>query len=68
MANDLHRYGIMVHVKGTSYEDDYWFTDNKRFQIREFSHEAAEAVLKILQHQWEMVILSESGGWTNNGK
>lgn len=51
MVNN-HRYGIMVHVKGTSYENDYWFTDNKRFQIREFSHEAAEAVLPILQHQW----------------
>ena len=36
MANDLHRYGIMVHVKGTPYENDYWFTDNKHFRIREF--------------------------------
>ena len=52
MANNLHRYGIMVHVKGTSYENDYWFTDNKYFRIREFSHDAAEAVLRILQHTW----------------
>ena len=52
MATNLHRYGIIVHRKGTSYEDDFWFTDNMRFQIREFSHEAAEAVLPILQHQW----------------
>lgn len=52
MANNLHRYGIMVHRKGTSYEDDFWFTDNKYFRIREFSHDAAEAVLKILQHTW----------------
>ena len=52
MSIDLHRYGIMVHVKGTSYEDDYWFRDNKRFMIREFSHDAAEAVLKILKHQY----------------
>lgn len=52
MSKNLHRYGIMVHVKGHPYEDDYWFTDNKHFHIREFSHEAAEAVLKILQHQW----------------
>lgn len=52
MDNELHRYGIMVHVKGTPYEDDYWFRDNKRFQIREFSHDAAEAVLKILKIQW----------------
>ena len=52
MSDKFKRYGIMVHVKGTSYENDYWFTDNKRFQIREFSHEAAEAVLPILQHQW----------------
>ena len=39
MSKDLHRYGVMIHKKGTSYEDDYWFTDNKRFQVREFSHE-----------------------------
>ncbi len=52
MSNNLHRYGIMVHVKGTSYENDYWFTDNKYFRVREFSHDAAEAVLRILQHQW----------------
>ena len=52
MANDLHRYGIMIHRKGTSYEDDYWFTDKKRFQIREFSHDAAEAVLKIVKIQY----------------
>lgn len=52
MANNLHRYGIMVHVKGTPYENDYWFTDNKHFRIREFSHDAAEAVLRILQYQW----------------
>lgn len=52
MAKQLHRYGIMVHVKGTSYEDDYWFTDNnKRFQIREFSHEAAEMAMRILHYQ-----------------
>lgn len=50
--NDLHRYGIMIHRKGTSHEDDYWFTDNKHFQIREFSHDAAEAVLKILKIQY----------------
>lgn len=52
MSNNLHRYGIMIHRKGTSYEDDYWFTDNKHFQIREFSYEAAEAVLKIVKHQY----------------
>ena len=52
MANDLHRYGIMVHRKGTKYEDDFWFTDNRRFQICEFSHDAAEVVLPILKHQW----------------
>ena len=52
MANNLHRYGIMVHVKGTSYENDYWFTDNKYFRVREFSHEAAEAALRILQRTW----------------
>lgn len=52
MAKDLHRYGIMVHVKGTSYENDYWFTDNKYFRIREFSHEAAEMYLRILHYQW----------------
>lgn len=51
MTNN-HRYGIMVHVKGTSYENDYWFTDNKRFQIREFSHEAAEMAMQILHYQW----------------
>lgn len=48
----LKRYGIMIHQKGTSYENDYWFRDNKHFQIREFSHETAEAVLKILKHQY----------------
>ena len=52
MANNLNRYGIMIHRKGSSYEDDYWFRDNKRFMIREFSHDAAEAVLKILKHQY----------------
>lgn len=52
MSSDLHRYGIMIHRKGASYEDDFWFTDNKYFRIREFSHEAAEAVLPILKHQW----------------
>lgn len=52
MSNTLHRYGIMIHRKGTSYDDDYWFTDNKHFQIREFSHDAAEAVLKIVKHQY----------------
>ena len=50
--NNMHRYGIMIHRRGTSYEDDYWFTDNKRFQIRKFSYEAAEAVLKILKIQY----------------
>ena len=48
----MSRYGIMIHRKGSSYEDDFWFTDNKRFQIREFSHEAAEAVLKIVKIQY----------------
>ena len=52
MANDLYRYGIMIHHKGHPYEDDYWFRDNKRFQVREFSHDAAEAVLKILKIQY----------------
>lgn len=52
MANNLHRYGIMIHRKGTSYDNDYWFTDNKRFQIREFSYEAAQAVLKIVKIQY----------------
>ena len=52
MSNDLHRYGIMIHRKGHSYEDDYWFTDNKYFRIREFSYEAAKAVLKIIKYQY----------------
>ena len=52
MANDLHRYGIMIHRKGTAYENDYWFKDNKHFQIREFSHDAAEAVLGTLKIQY----------------
>lgn len=52
MAKDLKRYGILIHRKGTSYDNDYWFTDNKRFQIREFSYEAAEAVLKIVKIQY----------------
>ena len=52
MANNLYRYGIMIHRKGSSYEDDFWFTDNKHFQIREFSHDAAEAVLKIVKIQY----------------
>lgn len=52
MKNSFHRYGIMIHQKGTSYENDYWFRDNKHFQIREFSYETAEAVLKILKHQY----------------
>ena len=52
MANNLHRYGIMIHRRGTSYEDDYWFTDNKQFRVREFSYEAAEAVLKIVKYQY----------------
>lgn len=52
MKNNLHRYGIMIHQKGTSYENDYWFRDNKHFQIREFSYETVEAVLKILKHQY----------------
>ena len=52
MSKDLHRYGIMVHVKGTSYENAYRFTDNKYFRIREFSHEAAEMALRILHYQW----------------
>ena len=46
------RYGIMIHRKGASYEDDFWFTDNKHFQIRSFSHDAAEAVLKIVKYQY----------------
>lgn len=52
MANNLHRYGVMIHRKGTSYEDDYWFRDNKHFQIREFSHEAAESILRILHFEY----------------
>lgn len=48
----LKRYGIMIHRKGTSYENDYWFRDNKYFQIREFSYDTASAVLKILKHQY----------------
>lgn len=52
MASTLHRYGIMIHRKGTSYDNDYWFTDNKRFQIREFSYEAAQAVLRIVKIQY----------------
>jgi len=48
----MSRYGIMIHRKGSSYEDDYWFRDNKRFMIREFSHEAAEVAMRILKHQW----------------
>ena len=49
---NIHRYGIMIHRKGTRYEDDYWFRDNKHFRIREFSYEAAEAVMKIVKHQY----------------
>lgn len=49
---DLNRYGIMIHRKGTKYEDDYWFRDNKHFQIKAFSHDAAEVVLKIIKHQY----------------
>ena len=52
MSKDLHRYGVMIHRKGTSYKDDYWFTDNKHFRIREFSHEAAEAILRILHFEY----------------
>ena len=52
MKQNFYRYGIMIHIKGTSYENDYWFRDNKHFQIREFSYETAEAVLKILKHQY----------------
>ena len=52
MSNNLHRYGIMIHRKGTSYDNDYWFTDNKRFQIREFSYEAAQSVLRIVKIQY----------------
>lgn len=52
MANNLHRYGIMIPRKGTPYEDDYWFRDNKHFRIREFSHDTAEAVLKIVKIQY----------------
>ena len=52
MANDLNRYGIMIHRKGTAYENDYWFRDNKHFRICDFSHDAAEAVLKILKIQY----------------
>ena len=52
MANDLHRYGIMIHRKGTSYEDDFWFTDNRQFRVREFSYEDAAAVLKIVKIQY----------------
>lgn len=55
MSNNLHSYGIMVHVKGTPYENDYWFTDNKYFQIREFSHDAAEAVIKICSIHGEII-------------
>ena len=51
MAN-FNRYGIMIHRKGTSYDDDYWFIDNKHFQIRQFSYEAAKAVLKILRIEY----------------
>ena len=52
MSNNLNKYGIMIHRKGTSYENDYWFTDNKHFRIREFSYDAAEAVLKIVKIQY----------------
>lgn len=52
MANDLFRYGIMIHRKGTKYEDDYYFVDNRHFRIREFSHDAAEAVVRILKIQY----------------
>lgn len=52
MSKDLHRYGVMIHRKGTSFEDDFWFTDNKYFRIREFSHEASEAVLRILHFEY----------------
>lgn len=48
----MKRCSIMIHQKGTSYENDYWLRDNKHFQIREFSYETAEAVLKILKHQY----------------
>lgn len=48
----MKRYGIMIHKKGTSYENDYWFRDNKHFQICDFSYETAKAVLKILKCQY----------------
>ena len=52
MSNNLHRYGIMIHRKGTSYEEDYLFRDNKHFQVREFSHEAAEMTMRILHFEY----------------
>ena len=52
MANYLHRYGILIHRKGTKYEDDYWFRDNKYMHVGEFSYDAAEAVLGILKMQY----------------
>lgn len=42
----------MIHRKGTSYEDDYLFRDNKHFQVREFSHEAAEMAIRILHFEY----------------
>ena len=51
MANNLHRYGIMIHRKGTSYENDYLFRD-KHFQVIEFSHDAAEMAIRILHFEY----------------
>ena len=48
----IKRYGIMIHQKGSSYENDYWFRDNKQFQICEFSYDTAKAFLKILKQQY----------------
>ena len=42
----------MIHQKGSSYENDYWFRDNKQFQICEFSYDTAKAFLKILKQQY----------------
>lgn len=47
----FHRYGIVKHVKGTSYEHDCLITDID-FNVREFSHESAETFLRILQERY----------------
>ena len=52
MSKNLSRYGIMIHKKGTPFEEDTWFRDNKHFQVREFSHDAADMAMRILHFEY----------------